>query len=386
MPIIEVTCLNEREDTMITLKEVTTSRQLKIFVSFPALLYKNHPYFVPKLQFDEFQTLDKKTNPAFFHCEARYWLAYKDQQLVGRIAAIINHHYIEKWKKPWGRFGYADFIEDPDVASALFQAAETWLKDQGMTHIHGPLGFCDLDPEGMLVEGFQEISTFTTIYNEPYYPSYLEKMEYEKDVDWLEYELTVPETPPDNIHKLSKWAMDKYHLRFPSISRKRDLYKYIPEIFALINRCYKDLYAVTELTPEQIRYYTKQYVTFFSTDFVKLIVNEKDELIAFGLALPSLSKAMQKNRGRLLPFGFVPLLRALRHNDRAELLLIGVDPEYQGKGVNAILLNQIVLDNPMSIRVADVNPQLESNVPVQAQWKHFQVRQNRRRRCYYKML
>lgn len=371
---------------MITLIEVTTPTQLKAFVSFPSRLYEDHPYFVPKLQLDEYQTLSKKTNPAFKHCEARYWMAYLDDQPVGRIAAIINHHYIDKWKQPWGRFGYVDFIEDPKVARILFEKAESWLKEKGMTHIHGPLGFCDLDPEGMLVEGFQEISTFTTIYNAPYYPNYLEEMEYVKDVDWLEYELTVPEIPPDNIHKLAQWAMEKYHLRFPSITRKRDLYKYIPEIFALINRCYKDLYAVTELTPEQIRYFTKQYVTFFSTDFVKLIVNDKDELIAFGLALPSLSKAMQKNRGRLLPFGFIPLLKALKKNDRAELLLIGVDPEYQGKGVNAILLNQIVLDNPMGIHTADVNPQLESNVPVQSQWKHFQVRQNRRRRCYVKKL
>jgi GNAT superfamily N-acetyltransferase len=214
----------------------------------------------------------------------------------------------------------------------------------------------------------------------------METLGYNKDVDWLEYELTVPAEVPENVKKLARWALDKYRLRIPDIRHKRQLYSYIPAIFELINRSYKDLYAVTELTQKQIEYYTKQYVLLFSIDFVKLIVNEKDELVAFGLALPSLSKALQKNRGKLFPFGFLTILQALRKNDRAELLLIGVDPAYHGKGVNAILLNQIVLDNPMGIRTADLNPQLETNQPVQAQWKHYTVVQNRRRRCYIKKI
>ncbi|QSX08356.1 GNAT family N-acetyltransferase [Alkalibacter rhizosphaerae] len=371
---------------MITIVEVSNRSLLKKFVRFPVYLYAKDPYYVPKLFIDEYHTLREDINPAFDHCDAKYWLAYKDDRIVGRIAAIINKSYIEKWKRPYGRFGYVDFIDDGSVAQALFQTAESWLLANGMSHIHGPLGFCDLDPEGMLVEGFGQISTFTTTYNHPYYPEFMKNLGYVKDVDWLEYELTVPKEVPPTVKKLAQWAMKKYRLYIPDINRKKDLIPYIPAIFDLINRSYDHLYAVTELSKKQIEYFTKQYIALFSVDFVKLILNENDDLVAFGLALPSLSKAMQKNRGRLFPIGFLSILGALRKNDRAELLLIGVDPAYQGKGVNAILLNQIVLDNPMKIQKADLNPQLENNTPVQSQWKNYTVKQNRRRRCYIKKL
>ncbi|MBF7096896.1 hypothetical protein [Alkalibacter mobilis] len=371
---------------MLKILEVKNRRCLDTFVNLPLILYKDDPYFVPKLLYDEKQTLDPSKNPASEHCEFKLWLVYKNGVPAGRIGAIINHNYIKKWGNRYGRFGYVDFIEDFTVAELLFKTAEEWLIKKGMIGIHGPLGFCDLDPEGMLVEGFNTISTFTTIYNYSYYPEFMNQLGYSKDVDWLEFELTVPEMPSPIIRKLAYRAMKRYNLHNLEAKSKKDLKKYIPDVFKLLNRSYSNLYAVTELTEKQIKYYTKMYLFFFSVDFVKLILNSDNELVAFGLALPSLSKAMQKSRGKLFPFGFFHILKALKHNDRAELLLIGVDPRFQGKGVNAILLDNIVLNNPLDIKIADINPQLESNVNVISQWKYFDIKQNKRRRAYFKNL
>ncbi|NTW71514.1 MAG: hypothetical protein HGA49_04655 [Eubacteriaceae bacterium] len=371
---------------MISLIEVTNKKTLKKFVEFPLALYKNHPYYVPKLFGEEMAVLDPRKNPASEHCDSKLWLAYKENKIVGRIAAIVNYHYLEKWQMKNGRFGYVDFIEDFEIAKALFDTAESWLKSKGMTGIHGPLGFCDLDPEGMLVDGFDKIGTFTTIYNYPYYPVFLEQLGYSKDVDWVEYEMMIPDEPPKKLMDLAGKIIDRYELKLPVITSKKMLLPYVNSVFEIINETYSDLYAVTELTKKQIDYYIKQYFTFISPYFVRLILDKNDKLVAFGLTLPSLAKAMQKSRGKLFPFGFIHILKALYFNDRGEFVLIAVRKEYQLKGVNAVLLSFITLKNKYHISKADLNPQLESNTKVRSQWKYFEAEKNKTRRCYIKKI
>jgi len=371
---------------LITTIEVSTKKQLRDFVSFPKKLYAGSPYYVPRLAIDELATLNPDKNPASEHCRSKLWLAKDNGITVGRIAAIVNYKYIEKWGLNTGRFGYVDFIEDFKVAESLFQVAQNWLKSLGMDQIHGPLGFCDLDPEGMLVSGFDKTSTFTTIYNFPYYPVFMERLGFTKDVDWYEYEIAIPRVPPAILEKVSNHVLTRHNLKVLSFDKKRDLKPFIPKVFRLINSSYSDLYAVTELSDKQIEYYTKQYFIFFKTDFVKLVVDGDDNLAAFGLALPSLAKAMQKCHGRLFPFGFLDIYKALKQNDRAELLLIAVDTKYKKTGVNAVILNSIVQNKSYNITKADLNPQLENNLPVRAQWRYFDSLHNKTRRSYIKKL
>lgn len=371
---------------MINIIEVSTKKQLRAFVKFPERLYKDNPYYVPRLTIDELSTLNPQKNPASEHCESKLWLAVKNGDVVGRIAAIVNYRYIQKWGLKNGRFGYLDFIEDFNVAKALLESAQNWLKSLGMERIHGPLGFCDLDPEGMLIDGFNIPATFTTTYNYKYYPSFMERLGYKKDADWYEYEITIPSTPPPILNKISTRVLKSHNLQILDFENKRDLMPYVPKVFQLINSSYSDLYAVTELTEKQIDYYAKQYIIFFSKDFVKLVIDKNDNLVAFGLALPSLAKAMQKCRGHLFPFGFLHLLIALRQNDRAELLLIAVDKKYQKTGVNAVILNSIAQNPRYNISKADLNPQLESNLAVRGQWRYFDSVHNKTRRCYIKEL
>ncbi|MCM8899647.1 GNAT family N-acetyltransferase [Caldicoprobacter algeriensis] len=372
---------------MVEIKEVKTRKDLKKFVYFPYKLYAGNKYWVPPLVMDEMNTLRQDKNPAFEYCEARYWLALKDGEVVGRIAGIINYKYIEKWEQKNARFGWIDFIDDPEVSKALLATVEGWAREKGMTGLHGPLGFCDLDREGMLVEGFDEMGTFTTIYNYPYYPVHLENNGYVKDVDWLEYELEVPLQLPEVIQRASQDALRRFNLKVLDAKRPKDFIPYVKGIFNLLNEAYKDLYGVVPLTDKQIELYTKQYFGFVNPDYVKVILDQNGEVVAFGIAFPSLTQAMRKTSGKLLPFGFIHILKALKKNDTIDLCLVAVKPELQGKGVNAILMSEIhkaCIRN--GIVKAECNPQLESNVKVRSQWRYFNFRQHKRRRCYIKYL
>ena len=369
----------------VQIKEVLTKGQLRDFINFPYWLYQGNPYYVPKLRFDEMATLSKDKNPAFDYCEARYWLAYRGGKVVGRIAGIINEAYISKWKNRYVRFGWIDFEDDRDVPAALLGQVEAWARERNMTAVHGPMGFTDLDFEGMLVEGFDQLGTLATIYNYPYYPQHLQALGYQKETDWLEYRIEVPATMPAHIDRLASVVIERLGLHVVEFKKPKEVLPYAPEIFKLINLAYAELHGVVELTDKQIHYYTKQYFSFIRKDFISLVTDRQGKLAAFGITMPSLSDALQKARGSLFPFGFVHMLRALKKNTVGDMYLVAVRPDLQGKGVNAVLMREITrayIKN--GIRYAESNPELETNLAVQAIWKYYQAVNHKRRRCFIK--
>ncbi|HCK98916.1 MAG TPA: hypothetical protein DHW42_02250 [Candidatus Marinimicrobia bacterium] len=368
-------------------RPVQTKRDLKKFVDFPFKLYRKNPYWVPPLKKEILSTLNKNINPTFETCDAELWLAYKDDKIVGRIAGIINHRHNEYTGKKQARFGWVDFIDNPDVSEKLFKTVEQWAKENGAESLHGPLGFNDLDQSGMLIEGFEELSTMATIYNYSYYPQHLEKFGYVKDVDWIEYRIQTPQEIPHRIDEYAKRIASQQEVHIIETRKKADLLKYAREIFDLFQEAYKVLYGFVPLSSGQVDNVVQKYFSFIHHEYVALVADKNDKLVAFGITMPSLSKALQKARGRLLPFGWWHLMRAMKHCDVVDFYLIGVKPELQGKGIPALILNNLghtFLEK--GIKYAESNPELEMNTKVQAQWKFFERRQHKRRRCYVKAL
>ena len=369
----------------VQIKEVASRKDLKAFIRFPHDLYRGNPYWVPSLTMDELNTLRKDRNPAFEHCEARYWLAYRDGQPVGRVAAILNHAHIQKWGQKYMRFGWIDFVDDTEVADALLGAVEAWAREAGMQAVHGPLGFTDLDREGMLVEGFEELATLSTNYNFPYYPAHMQRMGYGKDTDWVEHEISIPEGPHPTLSRMADIVQRRYNLRMLEVRHKKELLPYARMLFELIDAEYAHLYGTVPLTEKQVTAYIDQYFGFVTPDFVPIVLDESGRMIAFGLSLPSLSLALQKAHGELFPFGFIHLLRALKKSSHFDLYLGAVRKEYQGKGVNAMLINHMYnVYQKLGVRRVSANPQLETNHLVQGQWKYFDSRQSKRRRIFIK--
>jgi len=371
----------------LTIEEVTTYRQLDLFIKFPFSLYKGNPYWVPPLLMDEKNTLDWKKNPAFEVAQARYWLAYKDGKVVGRIAGIYIQKSNEKWGQKNVRFGWVDFIDDREVSKALFKQVEDWALELGMEAVHGPLGFTDLDPEGMLIEGFNELGTLALIYNHPYYPEHLKEMGYIKDTDWLEYEIQVPNPPQEKIAKAAELILKRFKLHKLEITKKKDLLNYTRELFDLIDSEYSHLYGTVPLSDKQKQAYIDQYFGFVSPDLVPIILDENNRMVAFAIVMPSLSKALQKSKGQIIPFGWFHLLKALKTNSLGDLYLIAVRSDYRGKGINAAIMHSVnVALNKHGITRVETNANLEDNLNVQAQWKYFEHRQHKRRRCFIKHL
>jgi len=374
----------------ITIKEVNSKSDFNAFIEFPYTLYKGNPYFVPPLKFDEKATLDKTKNPAFDYCDARYWLAYKGNKVVGRIAAIHNKAYIEKWGNKYLRFGWIDFEEDINITKKLIEQVEAWAKELGMTAVHGPLGFTDLDHEGMLIEGFDQLGTLATIYNHPYYPKFIETLGYAKDTDWVEYKIFIPQVLPPSLAKMAKLAevvQRRYKLKFVETKKTKDILPYANQIFELINETYADLYGVVPLTQKQMDVYTKQYFGFVKHNYLPLVVDENDKLVSFGVTMPSLSKALQKSNGSLFPFGFIHLLKALKKNDMVDLYLVAVKKEYQGKGVTALLMSRLLdFYRKDGVKYVESNIELEDNKSVISMFEPFERELHKRRRCYIKQL
>jgi len=373
----------------ITLKEVTSKSGLKKFIKFPFTLYKENKYWVPPLLFDELKTLRKEKNPAFDFCEAKYWLAYKNEKIVGRIAGIINHKYNEKWGQQSARFGWIDFIDDPEVSKSLLDQVIAWAKEKGMKKIHGPLGFSDFDGEGMLTEGFNELSTFGSIYNHSYYPNHLEQLGFEKDADWIEFSVKFDPhaAGPEKVARIAEAVAERNKLHILKVKKAKEILPYAREIFYLINAAYKELFGFVELTDKQIDMYVKAYFGFIKPDYVPVILDEQNKVAAFGITMPSLSTAIQKSKGRLFPFGFIHILRAMKNNPDVDLYLTAVRPELQNKGVNAMLMNEmhrVYVKN--KIQRVETNRELEENSKIQAQWRFFESRQHKRRRCYKKSI
>jgi len=371
----------------VRIKEVHTEKALKVFVDFPHSLYAGNAYWVPTLRSDEMNTLDREKNPAFTYCEAHYWLAYEAKQVVGRIVGIINRRHKEKWGQPYMRFGWFDVVDDPAVTLALLDKVEDWARHEDLTAVHGPMGFTNMDHAGMLVEGFDELATQAAGYNYDYYGDHLTQAGYVKDVDYLEYEILMPDAVDRKITKLAELVLKRNNLRLLEVKDKKELLPYAHELFEMLGAEYKHLYGVVPLSEEQVDAYINQYFGFISPEFVPVIVDSDGSMVAFGVTIPSLSKALQHSKGRLFPFGAFHLMRALKKNDRADLLLVAVTKEYQGKGVNAVLINRMFeVFRDFGIKKIESNPELESNIAVQVQWKHFERRQHKRRRIFIKHL
>lgn len=374
---------------MIEIREIKpTKGELKKFVKFPIdTLYKDSLYYVPDLISDVVGTLMPTENPAFDFCESAYFMAYRDGRPVGRIAGIINHVVNERSGKHEGRFGYIDFIDDAEVADALIAAVTHWAKSKGMTCLTGPLGFTDMDQEGMLIEGFDEVSTQATIYNYEYYPRHMERMGFIKDVDWVEFRVTVPAEVPEKMARIA--SIVKQRLGVDTIkytNRKKLVADYGDAIFKLINEAYDDLFGYSPLSEKQIKHYIKMYLPFLPLEDLSLVVKADGELIGVGISIPSMSRALIKCRGRLFPTGWYHLLKAFKgRNDVVDLLLIAVKPEYQGKGVNALFFDDLIpYFNKFGYKWADTGHELEENERVQQQWQYFDYRQNKRRRAFTK--
>ncbi len=372
----------------IEIVKVKTKAQLKRFVQFNIDLYKGNPYYVPDLFGDTVNTLRKDRNAAFEFCEADYFLAYRSGKIVGRVAAIINHRANEKWNVKAVRFGWIDFIDDVEVVRALLDTVEEWGRERGMTEVQGPLGFTDFDPEGMLVEGFDREGTMVTIYNHPYYPKHLETLGYTKDADWVEYLLKLPEENWERTSRLSELVAKRLNLHSVKLTSRRQLVKkYGKPLFDLVNTCYAPLYGYSMLSDAQIKQYIAAYLPLINLRLVSLIANDKDELIGMGITLPSFSRALRRSRGKLFPFGWIHFLKPLLGSKpkQIDFLLIAIHPNYQGKGANALIINDLMprFIN-MGVKSMESNPELEHNVKVQSQWDALEKEQHKRRRAYRK--
>ena len=381
--------------SQITIKRVESKRDLKRFIELHYDLYAGNPYDVPNLFSDEMKTLSKDKNAAFEFCEAEYFMAYNaEHQLVGRVAAIINHRANKRWGRLCVRFGWIDFIDDINVSRALLQAVEDYGRSKGMNEMIGPLGFTDLDPEGMLTWGFDQLGTMPTIYNYSYYPEHMEQLgDFEKDNDYVEFKLMVPDTVPEKYTKISRMIETRYNLHVRKFTKK-DIFEggYGRKIFELINTCFKDLYGYSELSDRQISQYIDMYLPMADLSLITGVEdwNAEKKLVAVGISIPSLSVALQKcRRGRLFPMGWWHILRALKQHKTkgVDLLLLGVLPEYRMKGANALMFSDLIPRyQAYGFEWGESQVEMETNENVQSQWQYLETMLHKRRRCYKKWL
>jgi len=379
----------------VVVTKVESKNDLKNFINFHYDLYKGNEYDVPNLFSDDMNTLSKDKNAAFEFCEAECFIARKDGRVVGRVAAIINHRANKKWNRQSVRFGWIDFIDDLEVSSALMKAVEEYGKSKGMTEVVGPLGFTDFDPEGMLTFGFDQLGTMATIYNYPYYPEHVEKWGgYEKDNDYVEFKIHVPDKVPDKMVKISELIMKRYNLHVRKPTKKEVFEEGLGhKLFYLINETFKDLYGYSELSDKQIDQYVNMYFPMVDLNLIPIIEDwstDEHKLVGVGITIPSLSKALQKcHRGRFLPFGWWHVIRALKfHKTKiVDLMMIGVLPEYRTKGVNALMFYDLIpWYNKYGIEWGESQVEMETNENVQSQWQYFDYELHKRRRCYVKKI
>lgn len=377
----------------IEIKKVESRRDLCKFIDFHNDLYKGNPYHVPNLYFDEMNTFRKDKNAAFDFCEAEYFMAYRDGKVVGRVAAIINHSANKKWERESVRFGWIDFVDDIEVSKALLKAVEDYGKSKGMKEIVGPLGFTDMDPEGMLLYGYDQLGTQATAYNYPYYPEHMDRMGgWEKDNDYVEYKLYVPEEMPEKYATIAKMIQKRYNLQVKKLKRN-EIYGengYGKKIFQVVNETFKDLYGYSKLTDRQIEQYVKMYLPMADLDLITIIEdwNTPDhKVVGVGISIPSLARALQKCGGKLFPFGWWHILRALKFHktEVVDLLLIGVLPEYRQKGANALLFYDLIPHyQRLGFKWGETHVEMETNMKVQGQWQYLNREIHKRRRCYKK--
>ncbi len=370
----------------ITVKKVRNRRDLRKFVHFPNELYKDNPYYVPQIESMDRDTLTPSKNHAFEVCEGQYWLAFDEKDcVVGRVAAIINRRYNEKVGEKICRFGWIDFIDDNEVSEALMHAVEGYAKEKGMDIVSGPTGFLEFDAAGVLVEGFDQLPTAYGKYNAPYYEKHLLALGYKKEIDFVEFRIIVPDVIPERYARMAKMVAEKYNLHQAPLSERNDIDPYLDGVFKCLNAAYSNLHGFSELTPGQCEDLKKQFLTNINVDYISIVLDSDNTVVGFGVALPSLSKAMQKAKGSLFPFGFVHLLKALKHNDTIDLLLIAINEQYQSKGVNAMIFDKFAQGiTKNGIKYIESTRELEDNTEVQNLWHPFDHYIHKRARVYIK--
>lgn len=371
----------------VDIRIVENKRDLKTFINVPFSIYKNNPYWVPPLIADELATFDPAKNPAYELAEAKLFVAYQDNRPVGRVAAILNHAANKKYGTKNMRFGWFDSINDYEVTAALLDTVENWARETGMETLTGPHGFTDMDPEGMLIEGFDQLPTLAVIYNHPYYPEFMERYGFEKDVDYIEFKCKVPyETGiPEKLLRLAERIRERSQLEVMQLQSRRDIKKWGPAVMELIDESYNEIYGSVPLTPRLIKYYVDKYLTLIDPNLIKIVMDADHNLVGVMVTMPSFSRALQKARGRLLPFGWYHLLKGFKQRDIIDFYLAGIKEKYRGKGVDLMMVVEIVKTVfEKGYKFTESNPELENNTKIQAQWKHFNPEQHKRRRIYKK--
>lgn len=374
----------------VEVRPISTKKEIRQFVDFANELYKDCENYCPPLYGDELDTFDTKKNPVFDVAECQLFLAYRDGKIVGRIAALVNHRANEHWGVKKVRFGWIDFIDDLEVSKALLDAAAQWGKSKGMEYLNGPVGFTDLDHEGLLIEGFEYLAPLASLYNFPYYEKHLEAYGLTKENDWIEIQMTPPEELPERVERIAKIVAQRGGYRVDKVQSVKELLnKYGYSYFDVIDECYKNLYNFQPLTQRQKEYYSKYYFSILNFDFVTLVVNDKNEIVGFGVGMPDISKAMRKCGGKLFPFGWYHLLKALKAKqiDTFDLLLIGVRPDLQGSGINAMIIaDQFPYFKKYGIKTVETTSIMETNTKNQANWLMFPHKIHKRRRAYIKTI
>lgn len=376
-------------DGKIDIYEVTSTSDLKRFISFPDRLYIGNPNYVPSLMMDEMENLRKDKNPAFEYCDARYFMAFRGKEPVGRIAAIHNRRFNEVWHKNCVRFSRYDVIDDLEVSRLLLAEVENWAKSIGMEEIQGPMGFCDLDHQGLLVDGFDQMGLFITSYNHPYYMQHLEALGYQKLTDWVEMKMEKPEILDSRIKKIAEYSLEKLNLHEIRLKKTKDVLPYAKGIFELLYEAYQHIYGVIPLNDRQIELYIGQFITLVKPEFLTLIADENDKPVSFGVVIPSLAETVRKCKGRLFPFGWIHMLRYLtsKKHETLEFLLIATDPKYWNSALGAeIIVHTFEGAEKYGIRYAETGPMLETNFRIQSMWSRFHAIIHKRRRCYVKPL
>jgi GNAT superfamily N-acetyltransferase len=376
-----------KENKMITIKEVTTKKLLKDYVTFPFSIYKNHPYWVPPLIQEEIDSFDKTKNPAFETAEAQLYLAYRDNKIVGRIAAIINWNEVNDQGKRKVRFGWWDVIDDIEVTKALLEKVYELGRKNGLEYAEGPIGFSNLDKVGVLTEGYDYIGTMITWYNYPYYVTHLEQLGYVKEKEFLESKFPFSNVKPDAFEKAQELIKKRYQLKSVTFRNTKDIMPYVDTMFELFNTAYANLSSFVAITDIQIAYFKKKYINFINPEYIKFVMDKDNKMVAFSIVMPSFSEALQKAQGKLFPFGFYHLMQAKKHSKEVLFYLIGILPEYQSKGVTAIIFDEYYKTfTEKGITSCIRTPELEDNYAIQNLWKHFNPEIHRRRKTYRKDL
>ncbi len=370
---------------MITIKEVKSRLDGWRFTEFPNKLYKKVDAFVPALSLDERTVFNKKKNPVHDYCESIRFLAYKDGKLVGRIAGVINHDWNKAYKRQTGRFTRIDMIDDIEVTKALISAVTDWVKAKGMNELIGPIGFTDLDREGMLVDGFDQLNMFITIYNHPYYHRHLEELGFTKDVDWVEKLISWPTEVPDKVKRGARIARERYGYKLVKVNKKKDVFKYIYEAFDVYNQAFMELYGFFPITNKVMDFYIDQVIALVQFDWLWFVLDKDDKVAGFAVLMPSLAKANKKNNGKILPFGIFRILKSLKNQEVMDFYFIAIDPRHQNHGMMALFMEDAIMTGIKNgVRVAETGPELEENLAIQNQWKGFDFTEHKRRRCYKK--